>query len=205
MIRQLCLLPLLLISGCAVAGLAAAKFGAEPAIPAEYVLPPVATVVFVESPRVPIGQIVSGMIADGVTAQLTRYNAAPMLPADRIQQVRMKNLRGFAKMSVQSIGREAGAEQVIVVELQQYAVETATGSDIMRARATALVKVVSAVNGETLWPVDLIRGYPVSAEVPETRQSDGASEATMRSDLNSVLSLEIGRLFRDYKVDEVVE
>jgi len=205
MIRCACLLMLMTLSGCAAAGLASYVVSGPPTVPAKYIPLKVPTVVMAENPRLPIAQMVGPMIARDVTQQLAIYEVAPVVAPDKIDELRMKDARAFRARSIQSIGRTVGAEQVLLIELQEYAIQMDAGSDMIRGQTIAIVRFVSVQDGTTLWPEDSVGGFPIEAKVPYAKLSDGASEASLRIALNKILSIEIGRLFRDYKPDEVLE
>jgi PBP1b-binding outer membrane lipoprotein LpoB len=201
----LLLLVPIILAGCAAAGALAYKTVGPPAIDAEFVPPKVPTLVLVENARLPAAGIAGSSIARDICDQFERYNIAPTIEADRVESLRMKDPKAYREMSMTAIGRAVGAEQVLYVHLEQYTVRMTEGSNLLRGTAMAHVRLVNVKTGETMWPTDSVTGHPIAAETPYASLNDAANESGVRMALNKILAIEIGRLFRKWKPDEVVE
>ena len=128
---------------------------------------------------------------------------APMLAPEHL--LKLRSALGeveFRKLSIAAVGREVGAKQIIYVDLAQSSIEAAVGSDFVRGRASVNVRVIDAETGDTVWPLEVSQGYPVSWETPMPKANERTDEALARSQLHHGMALRIGRLFRKWKPDE---
>jgi hypothetical protein len=191
--------PLLLLSGCWVAGVLAHKVVGEPAQPARY--KPAAAdpmLVLVENAANPSANHVDAQrLAARIARDLERYKVAPLVDAAKLDAVRDQDLGGFAVRSVANLGRAVGAKQVLYVNLESYGIEAAGPTG--RGRAAARVKVVDVETGQTRWPTDQADGYIVTDQTPSTQLNTAEDARAVQTALYDRTAQQIARLFYDYK------
>lgn len=103
-----------------------------------------------------------------------------------------------APKSVAAIGRAVGAEVVIYVDMKGFTLSS-DGASYSPA-ATALVKVVDALNNQRLWPPDG-DGWPLTVQPPV--QGDGPTTIAEKNKAETALAQaagrEVARLFFTYE------
>lgn len=103
--------------------------------------------------------------------------------------------RGGRLLSIAEIGRAVGAQQVIYVSVEAFALST-DGSTYDPV-ATLRVKVIDAVNDKRLWPEDRA-GYELNVRVPVRARAmpeGGAARARAEDDLAAQAGQAVAELF----------
>src|SRR5262245_12131844 len=162
-----CLL-LLPCCGCNVLGFAASAAAGPQKVPAAYTLASKPTIVLAEKFDNPAEAAMDAEpIARYVTEAMTHHAAAPMIDPSAVSSVQQRTRDGdYRAMTVAAIGRAAGAEQIVYINILRSEVESAGagGTDLIQGGGELLVKVVDAGTGQILWPTDADAGHPVAAK-----------------------------------------
>jgi hypothetical protein len=188
--------------GCNVLGAVAYKVAGPEAVPAKYKPVQLPMVVLAD-----VGAGGSANFADAdalaryLTADLTKRGIAPMVPAEAIFDRRGAD-PDFGTRSIAEIGRLVQADQVLYVELNRCSVTMIVGSSTKRGSAAAMVRLVDAASGDTIWPSASASGYPVQFETPMTRVNEQLAPMQVRSSTLLGLSDQITKLFFDWKPGE---
>lgn len=201
--RQLVILALLgLMGGCAVLGAAVDKTNGPAMIAAKYVPPKEPTLVLVENYRLAAGGDVDcDRLGRYISQDLTENKVVPLVDFGILTQLRDKDPDAYRKMTIADIGKAVGAKQVIYVSVNDYGADTPLGSDNVKLRAAAKVKVVDSQTGESRWPQDLADGESLSAETDYKERGTDANDLAVRDDLNKSLADKISKLFHDWQPD----
>lgn len=195
MFRGAVLLVLTAISGCAAAGFVAHVAEGTQPIKAAYKLSNRPTIVLVENYRNPAAaaldaQPMAMLISESIGAQ----KVATMLDPDLLR-VALKQRNS----TIASLGRDAGAAQLIYVDLRELQVNTESGGDVFRGKASAMVRVIDCRSGATLWPLDSAAGTPINVETPVLRKDQNMSHELAATTLAQALAERIAILFYDRK------
>jgi hypothetical protein len=205
-LRIFCLVPaaccLLSLSGC-LAGALLSKTLPQ-TVPAHY-MPNQSQpmLVLAEDYRNPNGDAVldADQLARFVYEDLQHHDAARLIDPLKGTELRSRDPSTFRQMPIAQIGKTSGAGQVLYISVTGTDVQSPAGSGMMRAEAAALVRVVDVRTGQTLWPDSAADGYPVGAQTPMVKLTEGADETTVRQALQHQLAIEIARLFYKYEPD----
>ena len=195
------LLPIFLVflSGCAMAAVAAYKIAGPPDVPAKFVPAKVATLLMVENYR---HQSTVNAQAETLARQLAddleAHNVVPLIPIEKLQELRDARPKEFPTMTVAQIAHELGAEQVIYVELRSADVTPMAGGVGYMGEATATVKVIDGIRGETIWPVDQTEGYGIVAAT-KMGSTNYPTPADVRNVLYAQMTDQISKLFHKWK------
>ena len=163
-------------------------------IPAEYQLRETSTAVFVDDrdnnfPRTALRAIVGVEITEQLIANET---LPPSLMVDARDMIGLARALESSdnRISIERIGREAGVEQVIYVELEGFALTT----DGVTPRPTAMcrVKVLDLAAGMRVYPSDTASGQEVVANIREVDPSLFESFAKRRR-IEDDLAIRLGR------------
>jgi hypothetical protein len=162
--------------------------------------------VWAENYRDPSGGAVmdADELARLVFDDLEQHKVAPMVSPERAMELRSRDREQFRQMPITLMGQDVGARRVLYISVTNTATDSNGGTrDMLRASATALVRVVDVQSGATVWPPAASDGYPVSATTPVTHLGDGIDEGSVRESLQQQLGVQIARLF--YKHDPMAE
>jgi hypothetical protein len=199
------------LPGCNVVGaggVLAHKVLGPGAIDPLYVLGPEPTLVIVENYRNPVGAMAD---AEQVTTQVIkeiRENSAvkdgkppkvTLIDQDKLIELQNTRPAEYGKMKIPQIGKALGAKQVLYVDLITSGVDVTPGSELLRGRFAARVKVVDVATGQTRFPSDIPDGLPVSWESKPQRMTDEVYPAAVRERALQVGSNYIARLFYKWK------
>jgi hypothetical protein len=192
---------LMLMSGCAAAGVVMYKLAGPEAVPAKYVPAQRPMLVLVENyQRQSSASVGADLLARNLFYELSAENVAPLTPLEQLQQLREER-PDFSKMSIIALGKAMGAEQVLYVQLIGDHVTPLAGGNTLEGRTHVRVKVVDVVSGETLWPTDLSDGYELAAAT-ELGADSGHDVRDVRRSLYSSLADQIAKLFYKWKPEE---
>jgi hypothetical protein len=190
-----------MVPGCVAVAAIASKASPPPTIPAEYKPAKELTLVLVESYENPdLYEVESERIARDLTDAFAEHKSFPVVPAQKVMELKANKGSAFAKMNLPSIAKAVGARQVIYVNLLKFSADPAIGSVTHRGEAEATVKLVDADTGHTLWPRDTSVGRDVNCRTPALSE-EGTSRNAVQQQLYQHLSTDIAHLFIDW-VDE---
>jgi hypothetical protein len=199
LLRPLAPILLVFLSGCAMAAVAAYKIAGPPDEPAKFVPAKVPTLVMVENYR---HQSAVNAQAERLARQLAddleAHKVAPLIPIDKLQELRDAKPKEFPTMTIAQIAHELGAEQVIYVELRSADVTPMSGGVGFMGEATATVKLVDGIHGETIWPSEQSEGYPVVAAT-KVGSTNYPTPADVRNVLYAQMTDQISKLFHKWK------
>jgi len=191
------------LSGCVLVGAVAAKTIPPPPVPAEFIPAPVPLLVIAENKSADTMTMLDGdRINRLVTNEFEEYLIAPTINPDELVAMRDRMLSKFDEQSIQSIGRQLGAKQVLYVDVSGVGVGTASGSDIVRGQASAQVKLIDVESGRVIYPEDSIGGRQVSFQSQPARIKSGMSPASVRGEALEGLAHNIVKLFRNWQAEE---
>lgn len=197
------LLILTTLSGCAAAGAIIGKTIPEPPVPAEYVLLQTPVLVIAETKSSDtMTQLDGDRLSRLVSNEIYEYQLAPTIETDELVELRDRLLSKFKSESIQSIGRQVGAEQVVYVEILNVGVGTSAGSDVVKSVASAQVKVIDVASGQVVYPDDSASGRLVNFQTRPARLTSEMSPASLRGEALDGLAHNIVKLFRDWRVSD---
>lgn len=187
---------LTLLSGCNIVGPVASQLIGPQNEPPEYApAKDKPLLVFVENYRNPSGlQQQSDELAQMISEKLGEVNAAPMVPQEKLISLRTEKGAAFDKMKIPEIGRDVGAGQIIYVNLKDCSIEGIIGGPDVRCNVDAVVKVVDANTGKTLWP-DAGEGREFQHRSDYNLSEGKRTEESIKDTLLDDLSTEISLLF----------
>jgi hypothetical protein len=193
------LLLAIVLGGCAMASVALYKFSGPPDVPAKYVPAQEPTVLLVENYRHQSSvnaqaETLARLLADDLEA----HKVAPLVPIDEIQALRDAHPKDFPTMTVVQIAQALHAKQVIYVELRNADVSPLAGGTGYTGEATAMVKVIDGITGQTAWPIEYNDGYAVSTQT-KMGSKNYPTPADVRNVLYAQLTDEISKLFHKWK------
>jgi hypothetical protein len=195
---------LLLLSGCQVLGVLAYKVHGPPKVPAQYVPAKKPMLVLVENYEHQSSvNAHADLLAHMLVKELGERKIAPLVSLETLQALRDDKPAEFPKMSMASIGREVGADQILYVQLHRSDVTPMAGGNSLTGQTAASVKVVDVPSGDTLWPggAGAEAGYPVAAAT-KLGTNSGANVADVRQRMYAQLSHDIAKLFYKWQPEE---
>jgi hypothetical protein len=196
-------IPAFALVGCTVLGVGAYKLMGPPANPAKYTPDKTPMLVLVENYQY---QTSANSHADILSRQLfgamEMHDVAPMIPPEKLQELRDAKPLEFSTMPINRIGQEAGATQVLYVELKSSDIDPLLGGEAYQGKAVATVKIVDAATGDTIWPTDISGGYPVAAST-KLGTKTGATPMAVRQKLYVQLADEISKLFYKWRPEDM--
>ena len=197
----------LFLNGCTALGVAAYKLHGPAKVPAEYVPQKTPMLVLVENYQHQSSvNAHADLLAHLLVKEIGERKVAPIVPLETLQSLRDTRPAEFPTMSMTTIGREVGAEQILYVQLHRTDVTPmmgAAGGDALTGQTSASVKVVDVATGDTLWPagVGSDSGYPVSAAT-KLGAHNGANVADVRQRMYVQLSHDIAKLFYKWQPED---
>jgi len=189
--------------GCNAVGAAVYKINGPPDNPAKYTPAKTPMLVLVENyQQQTAASPQADILARDLFGLLDAHSVAPMIPPEKLQELRDEKPVEFPTMPINKIGQAAGASQVLYVQLAGGETHAVSGGEGYQGVASATVKIIDAATGDTIWPHDADHGYPVSAS---TKMGIDAvqSPAALQHKLYTQLADEIGRLFYKWKPDDM--
>lgn len=208
---------LILPAGCNVVGagaVVAARVFGPAAIDPVYTLGPEPVLVLVENYRNPVGALsdseeVTQFIVEQLRENLKvdKDKPARINVIDPEKLIELQNARPseYGKMKIPQVGKALGAKQVLYVDLQVSGVDITPGSELLRGRFNAVVKVVDVATGQSRWPNDIIDGYPVGWESKPQRPGDRVYPAAVRERALRVGANRVARLFFKWKPSDFAD
>jgi hypothetical protein len=206
---------LLLPAGCNVIGAGAVvgeKIFGPAAVDPAYTLGPEPVLVLVENYRNPVGAMSDSEEVTYFIVKQLRENLKPdkekdppkinVIDPDKLLEFQNAHPSEYAKMKIPQVGKALGAKQVLYVDLQVSGVDVTPGSELLRGRFSAVVKVVDVATGQSRWPNDIADGYAVGWESKPQRPGDRVYPAAVRERALRVGANRVARLFYKWKPEE---
>lgn len=191
------------LAGCVAAGYVATVFAPPQKVEALHKPASRPTAVVVENYRLPGNwAAIRDTLASQLVLELRKNNVAPMVDSHLVYDLRMMDPKAFRKMTVDEIGRKVGAEQVIYVDLITSSIGTATGGAMVKGDMAALVKMVDAKTGKTLWPAGVEEGYYVEIDIPYGMVNEDNTPGNVYNTLTLSSADRIAKLFYTWTVPE---
>jgi hypothetical protein len=198
--------------GCNIVAPAAYLIGGLPKKKADYILPDVPTVVFVDDRANVIGTNSRGVrlaIADALSSRLlTEKLVTEVISSRDAIGMTIRNDRHQNLMAIDEIARSVGAEQIIFIQMANFGV--AQDGAAPAPMAAGQLRVIDAVNRQKLFPAPDAESTTVSWPVTAwLRQIDpqAMADTTTRVRVYEALANEFGeeaaRLFYDYVPDDI--
>lgn len=185
-------------SGCVALGAIASKVAPPPIIDAEYKPAKKPTLVFVESYQNPdLYEVESDRLARDISSELTEHKPFPVVPPQKLIELKANKGSDFSKMDLPSVARAVGADQVIYVNLLKFTADPPTGSETVQGESHATVKFVDAHTGKTLFPRDSSVGRDLSYKTPALSE-EGTTRDAVQQQLYKHLSDDVSHLFYDW-------
>lgn len=191
---------LLLLSGCNAVAYVATVVGGGTKIPALYELKDRPTLVFVDDPaRKLTTSLLAGQIASGVGHELEDHEVLTkghVVDPAVVNQMRADH-SDFGGWAIDKIGRQAGAEQVIYVSVQDWKL-TAEAGNIYEPTSEVRVKVVDVASGMRLYPdPSAEHGYPVVTQRHHTAMvhADASTPVVLARDLADHVAVDVAKMF----------
>jgi len=190
--------------GCAAGGALLYKFSPAPTIPAEYKPAKQPTLVFVENFQNPdLVQVRADQLGREISLELADHKVVPIVAPEKLYDLRNAKGDSFHSMNVPVVAQALDAGQVIYVDLSQFSVDPQPGSEMIKGKADAMVKLIDAQSGRTLWPRDTSGGRQIKVETPYVRPGGGVSPEALQEEMLHTLSDKIAKLFYDWQSDQV--
>jgi hypothetical protein len=188
--------------GCAVAALIDKT--SDPKDPAKYVPDHDDLAILVEDYQNPaLIENMADHMDHLICEELVANKVAPVVNPAKLTLLRLDHPDEYKKMKIPTIGMQLGARQVLYVNITQYSVTAAGGTEVITGHAEALVKVVDCVSGDTRWPRDATSaGYPVSVDIPFSASVKDVNSASVNEGLARALSAKVARLFYNANMDQ---
>lgn len=186
---------------CQTAGFIAQAVSGPEKVPAKYVPDKTRPLVVVaENWRDPSSAVDAEQVARFVSDELRERQVAPVIDPVKVASLAASRPADWRKMSIPAVGRAVGAGQIVYVNLVSNATERNAGSTLISGSGTAMVRVVDADTGATLWPIDAEAGYPVGFETPMMHDDrEDVSPESVRFAVQRGLSAKIAKLFYDFQ------
>ena len=198
----LILLACTLLAGCQLIGALVAKTTGPAALPAAYVPKAVPTLVLSEHrPTAAVDDVSSEDIGRRTAFIWDEHKLAPLIDLSKLEEFHLRQPAEYDSMSTAALGKAVGAQQVLYIDVRDSHVESAGGSDTIRAKASVRVKMVDVATGNTLWPPDAADGYALDAETDYAARGEGVSESSQLEAVRSIISDKITKLFYKHQPD----
>ena len=188
----------LCLSGCTPLGVLAYKVAGPQPIAAKYTPDQTPMLVFVENRSQPSATVGPDVLAGYIVEDFEENKVAPIIPAERLQELRDSKLGEFSKMSVASIGKALGASQVLWIVMVEDQVSTLQGEEGTTGHALVNVKLIDVTSGQMIWPKDQASGYTVSASTNLGIDSTQANAKDVHRRIYGSLATQIGKLFHKW-------
>ncbi len=200
------------MAGCNIASPIAYVLHPEPQVSAEYTLSNVPTVIFIDDRRNRINPTrLRRVIADEATTLLMEEGVISeqfmISPRDAMIMARRQDRSGTV-ISLEKVGELVGAQQLIYMDVEQFAL---THNGVTPApRSISKVKVLDLVNGKRVFPdpggESMTDYFTLNVEIPSP-SPHGFNTAKVRNEMNDELALLTGerlaKLFYNYMESEL--
>ena len=188
-------------ASCAVVAWFAAQFAPKEKVEAEYEPPKGKKVlVFVDDILSPVTyEPVKIELTNQLNRQLLAHRVAgKTLSYDRLADM-IAATPDFNLLSVSEVGEKLGAELVLYVQIDRFALRDDAAKELWHGRLQATVRVVEVGKGR-LWPKDRPGGYPLEeVETPVSTDSSPTYGDEITRSLAAQMGEQIARLFYDHE------
>jgi hypothetical protein len=199
-----CLIGCLALQGCMAVGAIAYKVSPPPKIQAVYKMPSERTLVLVENYRNPgVSDQDAERLGREIADQFKKHKIAPVVDPDKLFEYRSDKGNAFDQMTIAAIGRAMGANQVLYVDIVDYGGEWTLASDMLHPKADIRVRVVDVKTGNTAWPAEAARGYPMNIELQYANIKDTATAMDEQEAICQSTADHVAKLFYAHEEDEV--
>jgi hypothetical protein len=142
------------VTSCNIVGPAAYFIDGPPTVPAEFVLPDVPTVIFIDDRQNVVNPVsLRRVIADQCSQDLmVKKQLTTTISSQDAMSLASVNDRNSKVMSLEEIGLAVGAKQVIAVEMIQFT-ESPDGGATLAPSAACRVKVLDVENRQRIYPL----------------------------------------------------
>lgn len=190
------------VGGCQGVAAILDKVTPDPVDPAAFTPAKQNLLILVESYQNPASIAVVAEHMDRLIAEdFITFKVAPVVNPDRLTNLRTGKPEEYRRLSIPQIGATLGAEQVVYADVSDFNIQSAVGTDALKAHADARVKVVNCKTGQTIWPRDATSaGFRVSADVPFVADAQNPDEPQVREALARALAQNIAVLFHPHTV-----
>jgi hypothetical protein len=148
-------------------------------------------------------EIVADHMDHLIAEELIANKVAPIVNPGKVTILRLDDPDKYRKMKIPAIGYQLGGRQVLYVNITDFSVGSAGGTELMNGHAEARVRIVDTVTGLTRWPSDASSaGYEVIVDVPMGMGSDNITSPMVRQGLARALSSKIAKLFYSATIDQ---
>ncbi len=200
-ILMACVLPG--FAGCQPIAAIMDKTGGDPTEPAHYVPAHDNLAIVVEDFQNPALIEEAAEHIDWLVAmELMEHKVAPIINPNKITVLRTSNPHAYRQMKIPAIGATVGAKQILYVDVTDFTIQSAVGTDALKAHAEARVKIVDCVTGRTRWPRDATTaGFPIAVGIPYAADDENVSDVKIRAALSQALASKVARLFYEATLD----
>jgi hypothetical protein len=143
-------------------------------------------------------------LARVVYDDLKENKVAPMVDPAALHDLRDRNAIAFSKMSISEVGRQVGARLIIYVNVNELNIENPPGSEMVKAKLKASVKVIDVATARTLWPENGA-GEPYDFESRLQRVTDQSTRSVVNRQVLRDSGQQIARWFYDFKPETMGE
>lgn len=192
-------------AGCAVVAWTAAQFKEQEKIRAQYHPPRDKKFLVLVESRTPLNYPVIKM---DLTRRINRILIEKDLAASTIPHEMLANLsaarKNYNEMAISQIGEALGADVVLYVEIDEFALKESRASPLWRGRLSTNIRMVECPSGNRLWP-DLPprMGLPVDAVQTETvEESSKYYGRKVSEELADMMADKICKFFYNHKVGD---
>ncbi|MDB5329690.1 MAG: hypothetical protein JWP03_841 [Phycisphaerales bacterium] len=196
---------LLCLPGCVVLGAVASKAAPAPSVPAEYVPPQETMVVVAEGYQNPgIVGFFGDHIERLVSEELITHKVAPVINPNLLNDLRgSKSVDEYREIKIATIGKALKAKQVLYVNVTQFSLDSAGGTQMVKGMTEARVRIVDSTTGETRWPRDSSGGRVLQLNTPYVELTGGVTESALRERMARALADKVAKLFYSATTDQV--
>jgi len=191
-----------LLGGCTLANWFVAVFSPPQKVKALYKPPKDKSyLVFVDDLLCPVTyEPIKRELTESLSEQLIEHGiAASTVPYEDLLDLMAAN-SNFNSMHVPTVGRKLGADMVLYVQIDEFALKDDQASPLWKGLLRVTVKIVDSDAGR-LWPPDRPGGYPLSAiETPQTEHPSPAYGTELASLLADKAADRITKLFYEHEV-----
>lgn len=190
------------VAGCSAAGLAwlTAALAPPKKVPAQYKPPQDKTLlVFVCDKDNPVDyEPIKGELTDRLNEQLAANRvAARTIPYQRLAELASATPE-FNALSVSDVGRKLGADLVLYVRIDGFALKDSAASELWRGQLQVSVRIVEVGKGR-LWPLDRPGGHPIPAvETSTATESSPLYASELARTLATRMADRVAKLFYDH-------
>jgi hypothetical protein len=190
--------------GCGAAGALIYKVSPAPKVAAVYKLPSKPILVLVENYRNPgVSDQDAERLGREITDQLRQHKIGPVIDPDKLFEYRQAKGSAFDQMTIAAVGKAMGAGQVLYVDLVDYGGDWTLGSDLLHPKAQIRVRVVDVATGNTAWPSEAARGFPMTIEMQYAEIKNTETEIDEQEAICQTTADHVVKLFYTHESEEI--